>query len=57
MHTPCHFFAGSACVCSVCKGEGGKIEGLVHGVSLRLCTASGLKCGSGHLCRVADNTV
>jgi len=44
-------------VCSVCEGEGGKIEGLVsivlrarplHWVSLRLCTA--YSAGAGLIC-------
>ena len=44
----CHFFA--VVVCSVCKGEGGEIEGLapvspVCLVSLRLCTAYNARAG------------
>jgi len=52
-----HIFAGSARVCSVCKGEGGETEGLLHiilrarpvsWVSLKQCTA--YSAGVGLIC-------
>ena len=63
IHSRCRWCAATATfllavrVCSVCKGEGGEIEGLVpiilrarpvHWVSLRPCTA--YNAGAGLIC-------